>query len=253
MITGLVVKVKKIYGYVYMVENIKNEKMYIGQTININKRMSRHKSNCKNGVKTNLYNEMREYGIDNFIYHIIEEEYSKEGLEELEKYYIELYDTCKGYGYNMITGGSGFPKGKEHPLFSVTGKDNHNYGRKHSDDWKSEHSKRMTGEGNSFFGKKHSDETKKKLSKSNKGKKITAEQKKKMMENRADTSGVKNGMARAIVQLSIDGVYIAEYPTVKQGAQAVNGDSSSIVACCRNKAKSSYGYKWLYADDYQLN
>ncbi|AKQ08406.1 homing endonuclease [Bacillus phage PBC2] len=239
-----------IFGYVYMIVNTINDKAYIGKTTNIQRRMSRHKSDAINGVNKYLYNGMRKHGIENFIYYILEEAYSESELNDLEIYYIALYDTYKGYGYNMSEGGDGFLSGENHPMYGMKGDKNHNFGRKHTSEWREEHSQRMKGDGNPFYGKSHTEESKKRMSDSKLGRKLSEEHKKKVSENHADISGDKNPMARAVVQLTRDNEFITEYDTSKQGADAVGGDNSPIIKCCKGKQKTAYGYKWMYKEDY---
>ncbi|UGO50702.1 homing endonuclease [Bacillus phage vB_BanS_Sophrita] len=136
-----------IYGYIYMIENVSNKKKYIGQTVDIKKRMERHKQNMRNGIQSKLYSAMRKYGEDGFTLSILEAVYSKEEADEAEKFYIELFDTFNSDGYNMTAGGDGFVKGENHPM----------YGKKHS-----EESRRKIGLGHK--GKFVSDETREKLS-----------------------------------------------------------------------------------------
>lgn len=76
--------------------------VYIGQSLNINERWSKHKRAYKNIVeKSQLYQAMREDGIENFIFEVIEE-CSKELLNERELYWINQYNSLQD-GYNMST------------------------------------------------------------------------------------------------------------------------------------------------------
>ena len=55
--------------------------------------------NIKN---TLLYQAMREFGIDNFSFEVIEE-CELINLNDKEKYYIDKYNTMNPNGYNMST------------------------------------------------------------------------------------------------------------------------------------------------------
>ena len=88
---------------IYKITNKVNGKVYIGQSTNIQERWNRHKKNMKNGTNK-LYQAMRFYGIENFIFTIIEE-CSKEQLNEREIYWILQYNSYKE-GYNSTLGGS---------------------------------------------------------------------------------------------------------------------------------------------------
>ena len=55
-----------------------------------------------------------------------------------------------------------------------------------------------------------------------------------------------NQNARAVVQLSLDGEYIATYKSCLAATKALGKNSSSINNCCNHKAKTAYGYKWIF-------
>ena len=92
-------------GYIYIIKNTVNDKVYIGQTINtIEKRYRGHKvSSCRSNSK--LYKNMRSIGLDKFY---IEEicKCDNSMLNKLEIEYISKYDSYKN-GYNSTQGGCG--------------------------------------------------------------------------------------------------------------------------------------------------
>ena len=59
-----------------------------------------------------------------------------------------------------------------------------------------------------------------------------------------------NQNARAVVQLSLDGEYIATYKSCLAATKALGKNSSSINNCCNHKAKTAYGYKWIFLSEY---
>ena len=89
---------------IYCIKNLKNGKMYIGQSTNIINRISTHKRNI---FKKNypIYSDIRKIGIENFSFEIVEE-CEKENLDILEKKYIEKFNTYSEDGYNRTTGGN---------------------------------------------------------------------------------------------------------------------------------------------------
>lgn len=89
---------------IYCIKNLKNGKMYIGQSTDIKNRISSHKRNI---FKKNypIYLDIRKFGIENFVFEIIEE-CKKENLDALEKKYIKEFKTYLEYGYNKTTGGT---------------------------------------------------------------------------------------------------------------------------------------------------
>lgn len=96
---------EKICG-IYKITNKINDKVYIGQSIDIYKRWRRHKVlGTSNNVssperKYPLYMAMRKYGIENFLFEILLI-CSPEELNEKEESYIRAYESdLSQYGYN---------------------------------------------------------------------------------------------------------------------------------------------------------
>lgn len=87
---------------IYKITNQVNGKVYIGQSVNIKHRWAEHRRRYENG-KEILYQAMRKYGIENFIFEILEE-CKVEDLDVKEQYYIQKYNSYNN-GYNMTIGG----------------------------------------------------------------------------------------------------------------------------------------------------
>ena len=91
---------------IYKIVNLVNGKIYVGQSINIQKRWYQHKSDYnKEGGCPILYAAIRKYGIENFSFEVIEE-CSLELLDEKEKYWISQMNTLNPNGYNIALGGA---------------------------------------------------------------------------------------------------------------------------------------------------
>lgn len=96
---------------IYYFKNCLNNKYYIGQAINIRKRLSSHISNCNNARYDNpLYRAIHKYGYENFEFGILqrvekEELFLKSILDFWERYYVVLYNSYAPNGYNQTLGG----------------------------------------------------------------------------------------------------------------------------------------------------
>lgn len=95
---------------IYKITNITNNKCYIGQSCNIEKRIKIHfwaafKENLPS-YNYQIYQAIRKYGKESFEWQILEilNEVDKNKLNILEQKYILEYDSFKN-GYNMTSGG----------------------------------------------------------------------------------------------------------------------------------------------------
>lgn len=89
---------------IYKITNKANNKIYIGQSIHIEKRWSEHRSYYMD-TNTPLYNAIQKYGLNNFNFEVIEECAVSE-LDNKEIYYINYYNSQVPNGYNIQRGGS---------------------------------------------------------------------------------------------------------------------------------------------------
>lgn len=95
---------------IYMIINQINNKVYIGQSQNIKQRWRAHRTrpfnSNSNDYEKPLYRSIRKYGLNNFIFQVLEECRIEE-LDEREIYWITFYDaTNPEKGYNLTKGGS---------------------------------------------------------------------------------------------------------------------------------------------------
>ena len=95
---------KTIVG-IYKITNQETKECYIGQSVDIAKRWKDH-AKCGLDIDrpqgNKLYQNMIEYGLWNFTFELLEE-CPREQLNEKEKFYISLYDSCN-YGFNSTIG-----------------------------------------------------------------------------------------------------------------------------------------------------
>ena len=89
---------------IYKITNNINQKVYIGQSIDIIRRWRNHKSfNESLCGHYPLYQAFKKYGLENFSFEIIEECLPQE-LNDKEIYWIDFYNSYYN-GYNQTTGG----------------------------------------------------------------------------------------------------------------------------------------------------
>lgn len=102
----------KMY-YIYCYTNRLNNKKYIGKTNNIERRKREHLSTAfnKNSKDYNLlfHQKIREYGIENFSFEILDKSEEKDEINYLEIFWIEKVNSFikNNQGYNLTIGGDG--------------------------------------------------------------------------------------------------------------------------------------------------
>ena len=93
-------------GIIYGWYNTLTDMWYVGQTINPEERFKAHIKSSKNRHNT-FYRAIRKYGLNNFVYCILEENVLRENLSMREMDWIEEYDSFYN-GYNETLGGEGW-------------------------------------------------------------------------------------------------------------------------------------------------
>lgn len=86
---------------IYKIENLINHKIYIGQSVHIEKRWREH---CWKTSDSLIGRAIKKYGKENFDFQILEETEDFSQLDDLETKYIKIFDTLapKGYDYHRL-------------------------------------------------------------------------------------------------------------------------------------------------------
>lgn len=106
---------------IYIIKNTINNKVYIGQTVNIKQRWQQYKSAVKKeNTSQVILKAMRKYGFENFYIEVLEEQV--ENYDEKEQYWIQIYNSRVPNGYNIAPGGQGTGKGVDCPTASINDK-----------------------------------------------------------------------------------------------------------------------------------
>ena len=210
---------------IYKITNLKNQKVYIGQTNNFDARMRNHKS-CAFNPKAkeyglHLYYAIRKYGWNNFKHNIIASNLGERTAKNMEKDLI-AFNKAKGTSYNITDGGEGYLGNTHVP---------------------SEETRKLWSE--QRRGRKLSKEWKEKISKSLKNKEFSIEH-----QRRAGLA-LKQKKAIRVNQYTLDGKYITTYESIKDAARSIGNvkADSDIIRNCKGKTKYSHGYIWRYKDN----
>lgn len=91
---------------IYKITNSVNNKVYIGQTWRtLSERFAAHKS-ASNKYCVKLHNAFNKHGREKFSINLITFCHTQEVADQLERYFIEAFDSVKN-GYNITYGGGG--------------------------------------------------------------------------------------------------------------------------------------------------
>lgn len=225
---------------IYMIQNKVNNKMYIGQAVDIEDRWGEHRRGLRGGYHHNkhLQNSWKRDGEENFEFTVLLE-CEESNLNMYEEYYIfELMTYDPRVGYNKDYGGkSGRPTEETKRKLSEArkGEKHHMYGKQLS-----EEAKRKMSE--SHKGRQFSEETRRKLSEAKKGKHRSEETKRKISENQSKPVVQIDPTTNKIVK-----VWESSTEAVRQGGFT----HGSISRCCNGKLKTHKGYKWVFLSDYK--
>lgn len=216
--------------------------VYIGQAIDLEKRYKKH---CKN-INDKSHNEdfyigLREFGLSNFDYSILEEfdEFDQNKLNELEIYYIEKYNAMKPNGYNMVPGGTngaGLAKGKPVQQYDLKGNFIAEYSSAHQADY-------ATGINYSSICACCRGEIT--HTKQYQWKYIND---KKLITDISNDNNIKI-MDRRILQYSLDKKLLHTYNTMDEASKKTNTSKSLISRACNHLANTGNSFLWRFEDD----
>ena len=97
-------EMKPICG-IYMIKCLANDKTYIGRSNDVMRRLKTHKRELKNGSHNNLLlqHEYTKYGVNNFVFKVVDKDIPEDMLLAYEKCYMFIYDSMVRYkGYNHM-------------------------------------------------------------------------------------------------------------------------------------------------------
>lgn len=149
-----------MFGVVYLTENLVNGKKYIGQTTRLDKEYFGSGKAIRRAVK--------KYGKENFKRTILGEANTKQELDDLEKYFISLFNAVESENfYNFASGGQGGDLGplvREKISLAVRGEKNGMFGKTHPPEVRKIISESHSGENNFWFGREKPKDMRDKIS-----------------------------------------------------------------------------------------
>ena len=174
-------KKENIISGIYCIENKINHKKYVGQSVDIYTRWTKHRNELKRKCHDNehLQRSWDKYGEENFEFYILEK-CEEKLLNKKEIFYINSMNLLDGnFGYNQKEGGncgriSEEANNKKKESLKKFYKENPdaklNNSKRAYEQWANPEIKsKIIGENNGMYGRTHTEEARKKISEAQKG------------------------------------------------------------------------------------
>jgi group I intron endonuclease len=224
---------------VYQAHNPVTNRYYIGKTIKpLWARRTRHAKDAeKKRTHSSFHRAIRKHGIQVFDWVVLHYADSVEEMNREEAKWIRWLNQAGHSNYNLRPGGDGGSYGGNlHPSFGkqLTKECRDKIAATLRRHYQSRPGT-MTGRSGSnapFFGLSHSDEARKKISIANKG------------STRPDIKGARNPSAKAVRCITTD----ETFETASDACRKHGTDLSSVIRCCKGRAKSTKGLRYEYAE-----
>ena len=232
-------------------------KVYIGitkQTAN-----GRWKNGLGYKSSPHFWSAIQKYGWDNFEHEILFDRLCRADACAKEKELIAQFKSLDpSYGYNQKTGGELGSSLNEASLQKLSDSCKRFYaahpevvsriaaknkGYKHTDAAKAK--MREAAKSRHYV---LSDEWKRKIGNANKERILSGASLYEETCRRCRENGAKK--ARPVVQLNLDGAYIASFSNAPEAERITGIKNGNIARCCRGEIKTAGGYKWQYANEY---
>lgn len=209
---------------IYKIKNLINNKVYIGQSLDIKRRWQAHK-NVQDDCAIHL--AFKKYGIKNFSFEVLEE-CPPELLDEREIFWIKEYNSFNN-GYNMTLGGSGSLK-RSVECYDEKG----NFLKSYNSITEAaldadtsceqiisvcQHYEQRYFAGN-YQWKYSNDNT--------------------LIQPRTKRA------SKEIYQFDKKGNFIKKFNSLTEVSKELKVDKSRICACCNGRQKTAYGFQWSY-------
>jgi predicted GIY-YIG superfamily endonuclease len=217
---------------IYKIQNLLNGKIYIGQSVDIEKRWSTHKAELKNNYHHNIHlqSAWNKYGENNFEFSIVEECIIDQ-LNQREIYWISQFNSFEN-GYNLTPGGGNTEAFSKSVIqFDLAGNEISRYS--------------SVSEAETITG-------------------ICYSQISECCLDKRKTAGgyiwqyedgftcipqwhFDSRMFKEICQLTKEGKLISTFPSAAEAKRVTGVCDTSIIRCCHGKLRTAGGYVWIFA------
>lgn len=223
--------------YIYKVTNKLNGKVYIGKTNNICKRIAQHLS-AREKEDSEFHKALKSDGFQNFIWEFLEYTTSSELAANMEREYIQKFNSVFPNGYNVSLGEGGSPR--TGPIVCL--KKDGTFVKKYS------HLSKVLEDGFNISSVRRSLSSNKR----------TAKGYIFMKEDDYNAFGAKkyvkteNKQKKPIIQCDLNGEKIAEYDSVSSAADETGFERTNISSNLIGSSKTCHGYIFVYKENYPI-
>ena len=222
--------------YIYKATNKINGKSYIGQTVDYKSRVWQH-MRCYEKEDCKFHDAIKEFGSDNFDWEVLETCNGKEKANDLERKYIELFNSYRN-GYNDNKGGVGGHNARAIVCLKLDGEFVKRY------DSAADAEKDGFNNANVLLCCKN--------------KLYTCKNHLFMFEDDYKENGAKqyikpeSSSKRKVIQCDLDGNFISRYDSVQEASEKTGANRTTISGVLSKKYKSANGFIFVYEEDFPI-
>lgn len=239
----------ELYGEsgVYIITNVNNKKVYVGESTNLESRIIEHlrKLLSKRHVNEHLQNSVNLHGVESFQFDVLEfcDSIDTKKKEHYWATYLHALDKTKGYNIKPTDPNKINLRSKETSIKIYETKKKRAKERGYWHSKESIEARKKTRKGYT-----HSKETKEKIGSKSIGRKIPKSEEWKNYMSIIAKENNWGGAKRKIKQLTVSGEIIKVWNSIKEASEFLNVSAGSIgnVLSESNRQKTCKGYKWEY-------
>lgn len=229
--------IKQIIIGIYKITNPKG-KLYIGQSININRRLNEYKT-LQTFQQPKIYYSLQKYGVKNHIFEIIEE-CTLETLSQREIFWKKYYNSVKN-GLNCELYDSNCPGPRSKAVRKKISQSLQNHHLNYTEEVIQKMKKPKPEGFGEIISKKLKGKSSPMKGKTQKFKGRVSPNKGNKYKHSLEACSNKH---KTIIQYNLEGDFIKEWPSIKEAKIITNINNISLALSGANKTAG--GYKWGY-------
>mgnify|MGYP003435005267 CR=1 FL=1 len=238
---------------IYKIKCTVTGQIYIGSSGDLKRREKDHFKSLINQKHRNikLQRSFNKYGLDNFVFSVIEFVVDTNKLINKEQFYVDTFNPYFNMCKIIVNSSLGIKRSKE--VCEKLSKAQ--TGMIHSDERRKKKSVSQGGENHWTKKKNFSEESRIKMSETHKKRIINGgttyftENKLTKEQREMGAKSLRAKICKPIVQLDLNNKFIKEWSSARE-CLIYGYNPSGISSCCMKKNKTHKNFKWLYKKEY---